>query len=213
MKAHLKNYRLTASQVAEEYYSKTTEDALNKAVAARYSQSSITHPTEEYFAQQKQELRDKIYGETIAKISEAQNRLKRAVEESAPKLERTKGKAISGLSIAEKYAKENGISLDQARMELDQYANTKPGGYGDGLSDRYAAIRNRYKEGTSLDDSRKAATFEEEELNRLGVKESQEAIKEAGYELTKRAEGYLRDWNTSGAALLRQMERNENSSG
>lgn len=212
MKAHLQNYRRTASQAAEEYYSKTTEEALDKAVAARYA-NSITHPTPEYFAQQRREILGQIQGEAIAKIEGAQNALKQAIAETTPKLERTQGRAISGLTIAERYAKENGIDLDTARTELDQYANTKPGGYGDGLSDRYAALRNRYKDTTQIADMRKAASFEQEELTRLGVKETQEAIKEASYEASRGAGGYLREWNTSGAALLRQLEKNKETAG
>lgn len=209
MRQLLKNYRKAASQAAEAYYTETTEDALSKAVAARYSKSSITYPTEEYFNNQKREILQAKHQEALNKIQAAQSALHIELKSVSGKAERQHLRASSGITIAERYASQNNLDMDTAIKELNQYAETRLGAYGESLPDRYAAIRNRYKETTPEADKSKAWRYEEEEIQALGIKDTLEALKEAKWELQKNPGEYLKAWNTSGAALLRNLEAQE----
>jgi len=154
---------------------------------------------------------EKIYAlkvEAGKKIDTALDNLKAAYSDDKAKLDRTVLRATTGERIAEEYAQAHKISLDQARTELKEYAQAKSSGFGDGLPDRYAAIRNRGKDLNS-EDTHKAHQYYNAELKAGGYYEKEALVKQAEYMTSNNGISALDQWNTSGAVLVRQLHQNK----
>lgn len=206
MKNHIEAFTQKADKAAADYYSGITEEALEKAATSRLIPGSMFSLAPEAIEQYKKEAKTALTNTTISTIKAAQDSLQKQAEEESSRVERKQLIASSGLAIAERYAKANGISQETALQELNHYASIKTSNYGSGLTDRYAALHNRNRDGISLNDSRLASQYEQEEYKAAGIAETLEALNQAKYLTSQPPQEYLRLYNTSGAALLRSLK-------
>lgn len=205
MATYIDNTNEVIDQVAGEFW----KQANNHYDIDRKIAEELFQKGEDYKDERKiQELRQgKIYAlkvEAAAKIEKALSNLSEAYAEDKAKLDRIELRASTGERICEQYAAAHKISIDQARSELKEYASTKQNQFGNGLPDRYAAIRNKSNE-LSREDMQKAHQYYTDELRSCGYYDKEQLVKQAEYLVSNNGMQALDQWNSSGAAILRKL--------
>lgn len=217
MKKHICKFEDSISEIIHQYATSITPEILDQEASRRlykqYGPTAYLHLDEEERERAKRQLRETIRSEnferTIDGINNSKGLLRQAYETEKTTTERKRLLARTGQTILNKWAKENGITPDQAKAELDQYAAVKKGGYADTLSDRYAAIVNR--DNLSGQDRLFSDIFLDDEYADLGIKGNNDDLKRAEYYMNKPTGITLNEWNTSGGIIERQLYRKNNS--
>jgi len=201
-------YQDTITAILAEYNASITDANLDKAASAELLKTDYHYKPEEEKERMMRETKDSIkrnlYQAAASKVEAAQNTLRRQYKVDADKIERSRIRALTGIRLMEEYAQRHSIDLETARLELDEYAKIRKSGFTEQIADKYAAIRNRHE--LKGEDSYKAYRFEQSEMDKLGISETNEYVKKSEYYASQTPGQVLNEWNTSGAVISRQLE-------
>jgi len=202
------NYKQLQSRIdgiAAEYKAAASSEALEKAVKdSIYNQHGIDGLNdEELFSRTLQEAKDALRQEAVKRIDEAKESYRPEHEKLMSQNERALVRVNSGITVAERYAKTHGITLQEAQAELNAYAKVKTGNFNESTADRYAAIVNN---GITEDrhPAHKAIESELKTVNLAGIKSD---IDNGSHLLNQYSGSILSNYDKSGYVIARQLEK------
>lgn len=209
MTDYIETYQQAVDSAMNQYMARNTPENIEAEAWRKHVlvPDPITVPSQDILEQTKAEIAKQITANTQAAIDLAKQKLRQDLENEQAQVERITMNAQTGRSLIEQHAAQHKISFEQAKAELDDYAAINPRNLSDAIRDRYAGIRNIAK--LTGDDQRKAGGFLDAELKRLGVEEKRQRIKTAQYLISDY--NTMNNWNTTGAALYRQIRAKQNS--
>ena len=209
MANYIETYEKTIEAIMRQYNDKTNDGKLEREASYKlhntdyYDQPEATK--QRIMADTKTSILNEYKADARLDIEDAQRKLKKDHEAELNRIERLRLKAAIGASQVTAYARANAMTEDDARAELEQYAKVKTSQFSDSVIDRYAALRNRSRlEGN---DQSKAYQFYNEEVEKLGINAAVKATERAKYYFSQPPQQALDMWNSSGAVIARQLER------
>jgi hypothetical protein len=202
-------YQDDIDEILANHRTSTQDTAIEKQALANLFKTDYGYQQEDEkqrrLAAEKAAIKTAAATTAINDIQAAQDRLRAGYQADADKIERSKLRAVSGLRLLEEYAKKHSIDITTAKFELDAYAETRTANFTGNLTDRYAALRNRSKlQGADLTASHQ---YETDELQKLGIRKNAEYIRKAEHYASQNPGEVFHNWNTSGAVISRQLER------
>lgn len=208
MANYVEKYESMVDKIMAEYKSKTDPARLERMAHVEMSKTDFYEQPENVRQHRLEQAKNKILAEHKADatldIESALRTLQRDHQDELNRIERLKLRASTGrVSIAD-YAKANGLTEETAKEELDDYAKVKTSHYGDSVIDRYASIRNISRaEGK---DQSKAHEHAKAEADRLGISEAVKDTEKANWLLSMQPGQVVKNWNSSGMAISRQLQ-------